>query len=99
MPHLTSILGFEVPRCRIIAEITAEILFVAVVKIKLSDLLNIWVGCAGNIDELPVKKVSKKVLIGLPPVLCFGGCLGWHLAKMERRELSYACVVVCDPGK
>ncbi len=53
----------------------AEIICVAVPKMKLSDLLAIWVGGVGNINELPVDKVSKKVFIGLPPVLCFGGCL------------------------
>ena len=58
-----------------IAEITVDIAFAAVPKVKLSDLLNIWIGGVGNINELLVTKVSKKVLIGLPPLLCFGGCL------------------------
>jgi hypothetical protein len=42
---------------------------------KVSYLLDILVGCVGNIDELSVGKVGKKVPIGLPPVL---GCLWWH---------------------
>ena len=42
---------------------------------KVSYLLNILVEGVGNINELPVDKVGKKVLIGLPPVL---GCLWWH---------------------
>ena len=83
MPHLTftfvascaAVLDFEVPRCRIIAEIFAEILFVAVPKMKVSYLLDILVGGVGNIDQLPVGEVGKKVPIGLPPVL---GCLWWH---------------------
>jgi hypothetical protein len=83
-----------------ITENTAEIPFVAVPEMKLSDLLNIWVGCVGNINELPVDKVGKQVLvIGLPPLLCFGGSLGWHRAEMEKGERSCACVVVCDPGQ
>jgi hypothetical protein len=87
MQHLTSvvsrsaILDFEVPCCRIIAEITAEILLVAVPKMKVSDLINIWVGGVGNIDQLPVGEVGKKVPIGSPPVLSFGGCLGWHIGQ------------------
>ncbi len=92
MPHLTSIvfvsrvaiLDFEVPRYRIFTEITAEILFVTVLKMKVSALINIWVGCVGNIDRLPVGKVGKKVPIGLPPLLCFGGFLGWHGAIIWR---------------
>ncbi len=75
-----------------------EILFVTVPKMKVSDLIDIWVGGVNNINELPVGEVGKKVPIGLPPLLCFGGCLGWHRAVMERWERSCACVVVCDPG-
>ena len=65
MPHLTSvascsaILNFEVPRE--ITEIPAEILFVAVPKMKVSDLINIWVGGVGSINQLPVGEVGKKV--------------------------------------
>ena len=101
MPHLTSvasrtaILDFKVPRCRIITEITVEILFFAEPKMKVSDLIDIWVGGVGNIDQLPVGEVGKKVPIGLPPVLCFGGCLGWHRAEIERGERSCGCVVLC----
>ena len=78
------ILDFEVPRCRIFTEIAAEIPFVAVPKMKVSDLVDIWVGGVGNINELPVDKVSKKVPIGLPPLLCFVGFLGLHGAVMWR---------------
>jgi hypothetical protein len=46
-----------------------------------------------NIDQLPVGEVGKKVPIGLPPLLCFGSCLGWHWAEMERGERSCGCVV------
>ena len=82
MPHLTSvascaaILDFEVPLCRIFTEITAEIPFVTVPKMKVSDLIDIWVGGVGNINELPVGKVGKKVPIGLPPLLCLVVSLG-----------------------
>ena len=75
MPHLTSvalrttIFDFKVPRCRIIAEILSKILFVPVTKIKVSYLLDILVAGVGNINELPVDEVGKKILIGLPPSL------------------------------
>jgi hypothetical protein len=103
MPHLTSvasctaILDFEVPRCRIFTEITAGIPFVAVPKMKVSDLIDIWVGGVGNINELPVGKVGKKVPIGLPPLLGFGGFLGWHGAVMWRE--GSGVVLWGDPGK
>jgi hypothetical protein len=96
MPHLTSvasraaILDFEVPSCRIIAEIFAEILFVPVPKMKVSYLLDILVGGVCNIYELPVGEVRKKIPIGLPPLLCFGGCHGERGA-----ELWLCCVYVC----
>ncbi len=93
MPLLTSvasraaILDFEVPRrCRIIAEIFAEILFVPVPKMKVSYLLDILVGGVCNIYELPVGEVRKKIPIGLPPLLCFGGCHG-------ERGAECGCVV------
>ncbi len=78
-------------------KIAAEIPFVAVPKMKVSDLIDIWVGGVGSIDQLPVGEVGKKVPIGLPPLLCFGGCLGWHRAEMERGEPSVwlCCVVLC----
>ncbi len=104
MPHLISvascsaILNFEVPRGRVNTEISAEILFVVVPKMKVSDLIDIVVGGVCNIDQLPVGEVGKKVPVGLPPLLCFAGCLAWHLEEMGRLERSCACVVVCDPG-
>ncbi len=64
---------------------------------KVSDLIDILVGGVGNIDQLPVGEVGKKVPIGLPPLLCSGSCRGWHRAVMKMRR-SCACVVVCDPG-
>jgi hypothetical protein len=46
---------------------------------------------------LPVGEVFKKVPIGLTPLICFGSCLGWHRAEMERGERSCGCVVyVCS---
>ena len=88
-----TILDFKVPRCRIIAEITAEIIFVVVSKMKFSYLLDILWGGVCEIDELPDGEVGKKVLIGLPPHLCFGSFLGWHRAEMERGERSCGCVL------
>ncbi len=65
------LLNFEVPRGRVITEIPAEILFAAVPKMMVSDLIDIWVGGVGNINQLPVGEVGKKVPVGLPPLLCF----------------------------
>ena len=90
MPHLTSIalrtalLNFEVPSCQIFTKITAEIPFLTVPKMMVSDLIDIWVGGVGNFNKLPVVKVGKKVPIGLSPLLCFGGFLGWHGAVIWR---------------
>ena len=95
MPHLTSvalhaaILNFEVPRRRIIEEINAEILFVVVPKMKVSYLLDILVGGVGNIDQLPVGEVGKKVPTGLPPLLLGGIGQKW-------REGSGVVVVLCS---
>ena len=66
----------------------AEIIFVTVPKMKFSHLVDIWVGGVGNIDELPVPRVGKKVPIGLPPLLCFGGFLGWNWAEMESDRIT-----------
>ncbi len=105
MPHLTftfvashaAILDFEVPRCRIITEFFAEILFVVVPKMKVSYLLDILVGGVGNIDQLPVGEVGKKVPIGLLPLLYSGSCLGWHRQKWREGSGSelWLCCVVC----
>ena len=84
MPHLASIasraaiLNFEVPRCQIIMEISAEILFVAVPKIKVSYLLNILPSGVGNINQLPVDEVFKKVPIG------YGASLGGSLCNTSK---------------
>jgi len=69
----------------------AENVFVPVPKMKVSYLLDILVGGVSYIDELPVDTVGKKVLIGLPPVLCFGGCLWRHGESVG----CWLCVVVC----
>ena len=82
------ILDFKVPRCRIIAEICAKILFISVPKMKVSYLLDILEGGVCNIYELPVGEVRKKIPIGLPPLLCFGGCHGERGA-----ELWWLCCV------
>jgi hypothetical protein len=90
-----AILDFEVPRCQIIAEIIAEILFVVVLKMKVSYLLDILVGGVCNIDELPVGEVGKKVPIGLPPLLCSVSCLGWHRAEILDIGSEVVVVLCC----
>ena len=63
-------------------------------KMQVSYLLDILV--RGFCNQVPVGEVGKKVPIGLTPLLCFGSCLGWHRAEMERGERSCGCVVyVC----
>jgi hypothetical protein len=60
---------------------------------KVSDLINILVGGVCYINELPVGEVGKKVPIGLPPLLCFGGFLGWHGAVIWReRSKDFLCL-------
>ena len=61
-----------------------KIPFLTVPKMMVSDLIDIWVGGVGNFNKLPVVKVGKKVPIGLSPLLCFGGFLGWHGAVIWR---------------
>ena len=89
-----AILRFEIPRCRIIAEITVEILGVTVPQMGLSGLLAIWVGSVGDINELPVDKVSKKVLIGLPPLLCLVVALAMGGIWQKWREGSGVVLVL-----
>ncbi len=67
---------------------------------KISYLLDILEGGVCNIYELLLGEVGKKVPIGLPPLLFFGSCLGWHRAEMERGErfgvvVVVLCCVVC----
>ena len=69
---------------------------------KVSYLLDILEGGVCNIYELPVGEVSKKVPIGLPPLLCFGSCLGWHRAEIWREGSGselWLCCVVCAGKK
>jgi len=71
----------------------AVILFFAVPKMKVSYLINVLVGGVCYINYLPVGEVGKKVSIGLPPVLCFGGLIGWHGADIWREEsIEFSCV-------
>ena len=56
-PLRTAILNFKVPRGCIIAKILAEIPGVAVAKMGVSHLLNIWQGGVGDINELPIYMV------------------------------------------
>jgi len=84
MPHLTSvassraILDFEGPRCRILAEIMAEIKLGAVSNMEVSHLFDILVGAVCNIDLPCVDELGKIVNISLPPVPGFVDFLGWH---------------------
>ena len=78
----------------------ADIIFAAVPKMKLSNLLDMLVGGVGIINELPVDKVSKKVLIGLPPLLCLVVALAMGGIWQKWREGSGVVLVLwCDPRK
>ena len=90
-----AILDVEVPRCQIITDFFAEILFVVLPKMKVSYLLDILVGGVGNIDQLPVGEVGKKVPIGLPPLLCSVSCLGWHRADILDIGSEVVVVLCC----
>ncbi len=73
-----AILNFEVPRSRIITEILAKILGVAMPKMGEPHLLDIWQGGVGYVNLVLVYKVGEAVLICLPSAL---GCLFWHWRK------------------
>jgi hypothetical protein len=64
---------------------------------KVSYLLDILVGGVGNIDQLPVGEVGKKVPIGVPSLLYSGSCRGWHRQKWREGSGSklWLCCVVC----
>jgi hypothetical protein len=73
-----SILDFEDPRCRILAEISAEINLGVLLEMEVSHLFNILVAAVGNINLPCVDELGKIVLIGLPPVPGFVDFLGWY---------------------
>jgi hypothetical protein len=86
-----SIFGLEVERSGEILEISAKILNRAMAEMLLTHCLNVLEGEIPDVYLSCLTEIVKVVLIGFPPLLCFGGCLGWHLAEMGRPELS--CVV------
>jgi hypothetical protein len=78
----------------------AEIIIAAVPKMKLSNLLDMLVGGVSIINELPVDKVSKKGLIGLPLLHCLVVALAKGGIWQKWREGSGVVLVLwCDPSK
>ena len=69
-----------------------EILGFAMPKMSYSHLLNIREGGFGDVNKLPVYKVCKKFLIGLPPVL---GCLCWYWQNRGECGMMWLWVVAC----
>lgn len=61
-------------------------------------LRNIVKGEVLDVNKSSINNFGKAVLIGLTPLLCFCGSLGWHLVEMVSAELavSCACVVWAD---
>ena len=88
-----AILDFEGPRCRILAEITAEIKLGTVPEMEVSHLFDILVGAIRKIDLPCVDELGKIVLIGLPPVPGFVDFLGWH--EVGERVTMDGCVLWC----
>ena len=87
-----AIFGLEVERSREVLEVSEVFLYAVMSEMLLPYCIDVLEGKVFNVDESSLNEVGKKVPIGLPPLLCFGGCgLGRHLAEMGRPELS--CVV------
>ena len=99
MPHLTftfvasraAIFGLKVERSGEVLEVLAKISDVTVAEMLLTHCLNVLEGEVTDVYLSCLNEIVKVVLIGFPPLLGFGSCLGWHLAEMGRPELS--CVV------
>ena len=54
--------------------------------------LNVLKGEVPNVYLTGLNEIVKVVHIRFPPLLCFAGSLGWHLAEMGRPE-ELSCVV------
>jgi hypothetical protein len=61
----------------------------------LTHCLNVLKREVPNVYLTGLNEIVKVVPIGFPPLLCFSGCLGWHLAEMERPD----CVVWLENDK
>ena len=101
MPQLTfsasdslcaSIFGLKVERSGEVLEVSAKILHRAMTEMLLTHCLNVLEGEVTDVYLSCLNEIVKVVLIGFPPLLGFGSCLGWHLAEMGRPE-ELSCVV------
>jgi hypothetical protein len=61
----------------------------------LTHCLNVLKREVPNVYLTGLNEIVKVVPIGFPPLLCFSGCLGWHLAEMGRPD----CVVWLENDK
>ena len=61
-------------------------------EMLLTHCLNVLEGEVTDVYLSCLNEIVKVVLIGFPPLLGFGSCLGWHLAEMGRPE-ELSCVV------
>jgi hypothetical protein len=84
-----SIFGLEVERSGSVLEVSAKISNVTVAEMLLTHCLNVLEGEIPDVYLSCLNEIVKVVPIGFPPILCFVGCLGWHLAEMGRPD----CVV------
>ena len=101
MPQLTftafvascaAIFGLKVESSREVLEVLAKISDVTVAEMLLAHCLNVLEGEVTDVYLSCLNEIVKVVLIGFPPLLGFGSCLGWHLAEMGRSELCLCCV-------
>ena len=51
--------------------------------------LNVLKGEVPDVYLTGLNEILKVIPIEFPPLLCFAGCLGWHLVEMGRPD----CVV------
>ncbi len=91
MPQLTfsasaasraSIFGLKVENSKEVLEVLAKISNVAVAEMLLLHCLNVLEGEVPDVYLSGLNELVKVVPIGFPPLLCFVGCLGWHLAEI-----------------
>ena len=86
-----SIFGLKAESSREVLEVSVNILYAAMLEMLLTHCLNVLEGEVPNVYLSCLNEIVKVVPIGFPPILCFVGCLGWHLAEMGRPD----CVVWC----
>ena len=83
-----SIFGLEVESSREVLQVLAKISIVVVAEMLLTHCLNVLVGEVPNVYLSCLNEFVKVVPIGFPPLLCFVGCIGWHLANVGRPVLA-----------